>query len=284
MNCILCKKSSLTKFTDSSYLNTPVYYCDNCNFYLNGDSEGEIGTKVQEIYKKEYWDSRRSETMLNSNYMDADSQGKKRRWLSQYAYCKKFFQGKKILEIGAGSGQALFWFEKEGFFVTGIEPDKRNVDMINKKLEYGKCFAEFVEDLQMDKKFDVIWISHAMEHLVRPDLLLEKCKNNLNDEGILFIEVPNCENDTILKLSIYDNPSTFHFSMKSLLTMAKTVGYDVLQRDYFRSPHIIEGAINRILKRYFGFIKIYPYYPKIVTNNKDGTDIRMILKLAKQAN
>jgi len=281
MNCISCSNSSLLQYTKDSYMNLAVYYCNNCNLYITGNSEVQVRERSQEVYRKSYWDERGSANALQSNYTDMDSKGKRRQWVSQYAYCKPFFENKcRMLEIGSGAGQTIVWFEEMGFNVTGIEPDNRNVEMINQKLKRGHCVVGFAEDIQIDGRFDIVWISHVIEHLVRPDKLLEKCKNNLENGGVLFIEVPNCENKKILKSSIYDNPSTFHFSKKALLNIAKKIGYEVVRIDFFRPPTLLEGGLNRIMKKYLNFIKndLFPYYPKIITNNRYGTDIRLILK------
>jgi len=219
--------------------------------------------------------------MLDSDYTDPESLGKRRQWASQYAYCKEFLKTcKKILEIGSGAGQALYWFEGKGFSVIGIEPDKKSVQSINQRLKKGRCINGFAEQMKIDEKFNVIWISHVFEHLSRPDLFLEKYRENLDDNGIIFIEIPNCENKQILQASI-DEPSTFHFSKRALESIGVKSKYRVIKCNYFRSPTKLEGAINKltkmILKRNF-----YPYYPKIVTNSEDGTDIRIILAKDQQ--
>jgi SAM-dependent methyltransferase len=195
-------------------------------------------------------------------------------------YCKPYFQDKKeILEIGSGAGQALFYFEGRGYHVTGIEPDFRNVELINKKLKHGSCISGYVEDMIINGVFDVIWISHVFEHLIRPDLLLKKCKANLRDDGIIFIEVPECENPKILRESIYDNPSSFHFTKRTLSNVVQNAGYKILRCDSLRVPTVIEAGTVKVMRRIFGFMryKPYPYYPRIVTHKNDGQMIRMIL-------
>lgn len=214
--------------------------------------------------------------MLKSDYSDPESKGKRRQWTSQYTYCKEFLEGKnKILEIGSGAGQAIYWFEEKGFLTLGIEPDKRSVESINKRLKRGRCQAGFAEEVLLDEKFDIIWISHVFEHLIRPDLFLEKYQEYLNDGGIVFIEVPNCENEKILEASI-DEPSTFHFSKAALENVGKKAKFRVVKSNYFRSPTRLEGGLNKIAKKTLGR-NFYPYYPKIITNGKCGTDIRIIL-------
>lgn len=277
MNCVCCD-TELSLYSKRSHLGLPVYVCNSCKTYQTGESQTITKEKTEELYKKAYWDERTSENSLNSDYTDTDSQGKKRRWLSQYKYVWRFFpKEKKLLEIGAGAGQSLFWFESNGFDVTGIEPDNRNVEMINQKLKSGKCFEGYAEKFDLQGSFDIIWISHVFEHVIEPEKVLRRLRLLLEKDGILFIEVPNCENEKTLHDSVYDNPSTYHFSKKGLLTLAQKTGYKVLCCDYFRSPTQREGAINRVMRN-FPSLNPYKFYPKILCDSQ-GTDIRLVLKV-----
>ena len=281
MNCICCDKNSMEIYQNDSYLKLPVYLCKNCKLYVTGKIEAEVKNKTEQLYKKPYWDERASENSINSDYTDIDSQDKRRQWISQCKYCELYLSNKKkILEIGSGPGQALFWFKNLGMNVNGIEPDKRNVELINKKLGMSVCKVGTAEDFETDEKFDIIWSSHVFEHVLKPKLVLGKLKNYLRNEGILFLEVPNCENSKILFESINNNPSTFHFSKFSLIKITEDAGYKVISCDYFRAAKKFEGAINKIIGKYLSFLKYnpYPYYPKILSSNTKGTDIRIILK------
>ncbi len=276
--CIVCDNTELSKYTDNSGLGLPVYQCKQCKLYFTGNSESTIKEKTSTLYHGQYWDERKAEFSFKSDYIDPDSQSKKRNWISQYAYCKSYFKDKKtLLEIGAGAGQASFWFEKEGFFVTAIEPDERNVKLINEKLTSGHCTQGFIEDIEIEGKFDVIWMSHVLEHLVRPDYFLKKIKENLQENGIFFIEVPNCENASMLEASI-NEPHTFHFSGSTLLNLAKNSGYKIECCDFFRPATIIEGGLNKIIKNTGIKIEHFACYPRIKTSNKKGRDLRLIIR------
>ena len=279
MKCIVCGNTEPVKYADNSGLDLPVYQCKQCKLYFTGNSESTIKEKTSMLYHGQYWDERKSEFSLKSNYIDPDSQSKKRNWISQYSYCKSHFNKDKktILEIGAGAGQASFWFEEKGFFVTAIEPDERNVRLINEKLTNGHCIQGFIEDVEIEGKFDVIWMSHVLEHLVRPDLFLKKIRENLQENGMFFIEVPNCENTVMLKASI-NEPHTFHFSKNTLLNLVKNSGYKIECCDFFRPATIIEGGLNRIIKNTGIKIDHFPYYPRIKTSNKKGRDLRLIIR------
>ena len=279
MKCISCNNASMNKYTDNSYLELPVFQCKKCNFYVTGESEKEVVEKTKLIYDKKYWGENNlwdAKTAIKSNYTDIDSQGKRRHWISQYKYCKPYLENKKkILEIGAGQGQAVYWFNKEGFSVTAIEPDENNVKSINKKLNNDRCIVGSVEDFQIVEKFDLIWMSHVLEHIVKPVQFFENIHKNLSKSGILFIEVPNCENDSMLNSSIFKVPHTFHFSKNSLVNLAKKSGFKVMQCDYFRPATKFEGIVNKLTK---SRLKKFQYYPRIPTDNKKGRFLRLILK------
>ena len=268
--CIICD-GVLEEYSKTSNLNLVVNYCKKCNFYINGNTKGEVLDKISSLYKEDYWNERNSEISINSDYSDIDSQGKKRNWISQFLYTKKYITGKTILEIGVGAGQSIYWFENKGFHVTGIEPDKRNVSMINKMLKKGEVIESSVEDFFTEKTYDVIWMSHVLEHLVGPDEFLKKIKKNMKKNGIFFIEVPNCEYKPTLKSSIEENPHLFHFTKKALIRMVEDIGYKVISCDVFRPATKSEGIKQKILK------KSFPYYPRIITDSNSGRDLRIIL-------
>ncbi len=108
---------------------------------------------------------------------------RKSRTLSQYYYLKSFISGNSLLEIGAGEGFALEFFEQKDFKVFGIEPSQKNVILINKKLKKGKCVIGFAEDLSIfNTKFDIIIMSHVLEHAINcRDIILNLSKSLLND-------------------------------------------------------------------------------------------------------
>lgn len=274
MDCISCG-ASIEKYTKNSYLELPTFQCKKCGLYVTGDSESKIIEKTTEIYQKKHWGKDNlwdAKKLIETNYSDIESQGKKRNWISQFRYCESYLQNKsKILEIGSGQGQTCWWFEEKGYEITGIEPDENNVKYINQKLKNGKCIIGTAENFQIDETFDIIWMSHVFEHIIKPEVFLKKIKKNLREDSVFFIEVPNCENESTLETSINLVPHTFHFSQKSLENLVRKAGYKIIKTDFFRPATKSEGIIQKISKK-------FPYYPRIKTNNKDGIDLRILLR------
>jgi 2-polyprenyl-3-methyl-5-hydroxy-6-metoxy-1,4-benzoquinol methylase len=192
---------------------------------------------------------------------------------SQYNYLKPYLKGQKLLEIGSGEGFVLELFEKKGFDVFGIEPSKDNLEIITKKLKKGKCKTGFAEELpQFDEKFDVIFMSHVLEHVVDCRSVLSKLKNVLSSDGILFIEVPNCQNEETLQYSITTQPHLHHFTKTSLEKLMYNCNLKILKNDTFRCDVI---TIQQHLKYLVEWIfKIDCYSP---ASEQTGNNLRMII-------
>lgn len=93
-----------------------------------------------------------------------------------------------ILEIGCGAGGILSAFAEVGFSVTGYDFDERF-------LRYGRNKGLNLQFGSMDKippgtQFDVVILSHVLEHLFDLGDSLSNIKKLLRPGGWLLIEVP----------------------------------------------------------------------------------------------
>jgi len=127
-----------------------------------------------------------------------------------------------------------------------------------------------------DKKFDIIWLNHVFEHLSKPIEFLKKVKSFLNESGFIFIEVPSVE-----KINDYRKfqvvPHAYNYSKQSLINISKKADYKIVKCDYFRSSTLFEGAINKLFNKFLNK-DFFENYPKILTNKKNGENIRIILR------
>lgn len=89
-----------------------------------------------------------------------------------------------ILDIGSGQGQQAEFMKLRGKKVTTVNL-KPPADII------GDYLSINVE------KFDAIWASHVLEHVLNPDLFLKKCFNDLRDNGILAVTVPPLKHQVV---------------------------------------------------------------------------------------
>lgn len=100
-----------------------------------------------------------------------------------------------FLDIGAGEGFMMQAAHDQEFDVTGIDFSSFGVERFNpgmsRFLRNGDVY-ENLENLASEKKiFSAVSAVNVLEHVVDPDLFLDKAKNVLAPDGILSITVPN---------------------------------------------------------------------------------------------
>ncbi len=254
LECICCNSKNLKKAFNNSFFDLPIKKCMNCYYhFVVYDQDDDV---MKQYYHQTYWSVFRN--LNNKKIIDQKVDNsylikkfpkpiinlieltgvRKSLAYSQYNYLKQFIMGKKLFEIGSGEGFILELFEKQGFDVFGIEASENNLDIINKKLKKGKCETKFAEDIStINKKFDLIIISHVLEHIINCRKIIFDLKNLLSDTGILFIEVPNCGNEKSLIDSVTTQPHLHHFTKKSLQLLLEDLGFKIISIDIF-SAHV----------------------------------------------
>lgn len=111
------------------------------------------------------------------------------------------------IDIGAGSGEFLYVAKASGIATRGVEP---NIDYaaycredLGLDVETGR-----LEDFDFAaEKFDLIRLSHVLEHLPAPVETLKRLRDMLAVNGILYVEVPDIADDARRKLK----GRLFHF-------------------------------------------------------------------------
>lgn len=100
----------------------------------------------------------------------------------------------KVCEIGCGNGRNLLNFQNKGFKVWGVEPDTNARKIAIKSL--SNVFDGTVDNLPKaitNQKFDIVLMSHVLEHFLDINAAIINAKSLLKENGILIIEVPNCK-------------------------------------------------------------------------------------------
>lgn len=97
-----------------------------------------------------------------------------------------------LLQIGSSDGYTLSRFRDAGIKrVLGVEPGSASVNLA-KALYQIECIHGTAESFETDEQFELILLTHVLEHLYEPQLTLKKC-NELQqgvEEGFIYIEVP----------------------------------------------------------------------------------------------
>lgn len=133
-----------------------------------------------------------------------------------------------ILDIGCGFGIYVKYYSDSGWDATGIDIFKGAVNYARSK---GlNCHIATVEEYLTDKKFDVILMNHVLEHFKNPLLILNKIKDWLNNDGFIYIRVPNINSKAIrfIKANLIGHLKPFehlyYFSPKTMESLLKKAG------------------------------------------------------------
>jgi 2-polyprenyl-3-methyl-5-hydroxy-6-metoxy-1,4-benzoquinol methylase len=160
----------------------------------------------------------------------------------QESLIKKYLDiNKKILEIGCGSGFLLQSLHDYGYNVSGIEPSFKAVELARNKGLNVYCDI-FPSKLLKDKKFDLIIMSHVLEHIKDTTEIINEVKNHLNPGGLFLLIQTNYEG--IVPRLKKDNwyawvpeQHYWHFTPKGLTKLLEKEEFKVLKTEYSTIVH-----------------------------------------------
>lgn len=119
---------------------------------------------------------------------------KKNKDISRYDMISGFIKlNCRILDIGCGDGSLLSIFKKNGHRVNGVELNKQMIELCKNKWIPILDFDITKNQNKSIGKFDLIIMSHFLEHADNPIKCIKNATNLLSSSGILYIEVPNEE-------------------------------------------------------------------------------------------
>jgi SAM-dependent methyltransferase len=96
-----------------------------------------------------------------------------------------------LCDVGCGSGQAMVAFKQAGYDAVGIEPDPAARAVAMNVGEVFEGTAEALPAAMSGREFDVVLLSHVLEHCIDPATALSNVKRLLAPGGTAIIEVPN---------------------------------------------------------------------------------------------
>ncbi len=160
------------------------------------------------------------------------------------------FKG-SALDVGCSIAYGLSLLKTLGWEVMGVDPSDKCIEISWEKLgvpvRKGFFSLELLED---QKPFDVIILSHVIEHLVYPDEVIRHLPGLLKDGGIIYIEVPNLMKPNSTKCYFGFEHVNF-FTPQSLINLVCQNGF----------------AIDRI-ETFDNGKEIHPFYPVIAMSAK----------------
>lgn len=148
----------------------------------------------------------------------------------QFQFINEFLSDdhKKVLDVGCATGFNMVLYKNSGRDVIGFEPSEVCVKQGEK--QFGvKVINDFFPSKKIPGKYDLIILSHVVEHTANPRKFLKAVRNYLNDSGLVFIEVP----DTYSYIKLPGNSFTFehinHFIVDTLMHLMEESGFHLIK-------------------------------------------------------
>ena len=122
----------------------------------------------------------------------------------------KISPGKKVLDVGCGTGNFVKHLNLHGWNAEGVETDEKAREIA--QLSNIKVYKSI--NLVNSEKYDVITMWHVLEHVYNLNDYMQKLRSLLKKDGLLVIAVPNSNSydANIYKENWYAYDAPIHIS------------------------------------------------------------------------
>ena len=133
-----------------------------------------------------------------------------------------------IIEVGASSGFNLSIYD--GKMKYGVEPSSINCKLARKNYNINMFNGMWSEYVKVNhEKFDVIFLSMVLEHIVNPYKFILECKNFLNAGKYIFIEVPTLDYKFLDEpFGMFCEEHVNIFTLQSLTNLMTNAGFSLI--------------------------------------------------------
>lgn len=231
-NCCVCDSSeySLYKKVEQSNNIYSLLQCNECGLVyldrtnLNGErdfiKDAKLDCEKKDKEKVEYWSFPNLFEKYESVFLKFFDERLKRIKAN-----KKNIE--TMLDIGSGYGFWMNYCETRGILTEGFDVSDEVVDYAKNKLRLN-VFKMDAMKFEAGKKYDLIMMFDILEHMEDPNRFLSKYSKFLNEDGLLYIQVPNIIGFHIPREHGYGLPEhLWQFNFETLSKLLKNNGYNI---------------------------------------------------------
>jgi 2-polyprenyl-3-methyl-5-hydroxy-6-metoxy-1,4-benzoquinol methylase len=191
--CPLCRSERISLFLKTrdfmlSKERIELWKCSECGFIFTQGvpPADEIGKYYQSQDYISHSDTKKG--LMNKAYHISRNfmLGKK------YGMVRRVSKGKKLLDIGCGTGYFAGYMKRKRYKVAGVEADAQARSFAQRVFGIPVFSPADFLGHEIEGSFDVITLWHVLEHLDDFDLYLERTLEHLAPGGTLVIALPNC--------------------------------------------------------------------------------------------
>ena len=130
----------------------------------------------------------------------------------------------RMMDIGCGNGALLRAFSamNSAWSLAGVEVNDRYRETVESVRGVERLFT--CQPGEVPGRFHLISLMHALEHIPSPREFISRLSDKLEPDGLLLIQVPDCEANPFMFL-VADHAT--HFFAPTLKAMVEGAGYRV---------------------------------------------------------
>ncbi len=178
--CPLCGESEVESLFTKQEI--PYFRCRKCQFVFAVPNQNPNLANSLEDYETSYIQYLKGGPEDESNFRALLE------WLKQSCG----FEGKRLLDVGCGSGKWVRFLRKQGIEAFGTEPSRALYEHYLQDEPY--FYSLTVDQLLADpegNRFNIITALDVLEHVEQPVGFLEDMAQLLNVGGTLFVSTPD---------------------------------------------------------------------------------------------
>jgi len=218
-----------------SYLKTSDYFLSKENFELLHDEE--LDMLITHPHPKDVSKYYESDNYISHTDQTTSTADQLYQWIKKLNIKTKLSlvnhvspRKRKLLDVGAGTGDFLLYANNHGWKVSGVEPNPNAYRLGVKK---GLQLKVELTELK-NEKFDVITLWHVLEHLPQLKENIQMLCGMLEENGSLVIAVPNFKsydaNHYAKFWAAYDVPRhLWHFSKTAIQKLFREHSMEVIK-------------------------------------------------------
>lgn len=190
--CVLCNSSvfEVVSVRDRHGAALTTGQCGGCGVLRNDPVPSD--EELARFYRKDYRTSYKgaSEPRLRQVWRNME---RLRGHIAEFS--EVYSKGGRWLDLGSGSGEFAFLASRLGAEVQGVEPNEDYALYCRERLGLDIRMQTLEETEFPPESFDFIRLSHVLEHMRDPVAVLLTLRGWLRPGGLIYIEVPDIEQD-----------------------------------------------------------------------------------------
>ncbi len=195
------------------------------NFYEGSYTNKTYGLNLLEKFNK----------IISLPFNESDNEG---RFQFLKKKCKKILNSNiiNILDVGSGLGIFPWRVKKENWNITALDPDPQNINHIKNEIGIKTIQGDFLK-VKIPNKYNLITFNKVIEHIKEPKEFIIKAKSIIEDNSLIYIEVPDVKAAKYGKDREEFFIEHFHvFSEKSIRLLINGCGLKCLCANSFIEP------------------------------------------------